>query len=472
MLEALLEATDSVNVILWDYALTTILICCAVFFTFRTRGVQFRLLKEAIKLLSKSDEKKLEEIHKENKKHISSVKAFAVSLASRIGVGNLAGVATAITLGGPGAMFWMWMIALLGAATAFVESTLAQLYKRNAGTSFIGGPAYYMQYGMGKRWMGVIFAVLMAISFGLAVVTLQSNTVSAALSLAFGVDELYSGIFLTIFALIVIFGGIHRIASVNAVVVPIMAVCYFAISLGVVIMNYDQIPMVFNLIMSNAFGLDAMIGGGIGATLAIGLKRGVVSNEAGMGSAPHAAATADISHPVKQGLIQALGVFTDTLVICSCTAAIILFSSAPLDGSVNGIQLTQVALESIIGPVGSIFIAIALLVFAFCSIISCYYYGESNVRFITKNRTVLLVYRLLVAPAIIIGALISLDLAWGITDLMMGLITITNVIAIIVLAPKSFAMLEHYQRERKKNKYVVFRKEDLPEGDHGDIECW
>ena len=390
-MELLNNWINGVNDILWSYILIIMLLGCAVWFTIKSRFVQFRMIGEMIRLLGDSAGK-----GEKGEKHISSFQAFAVSLASRVGTGNLAGVATAVAIGGPGSVFWMWLIALLGSSSAFVESTLAQLYKEKGKDSFIGGPAYYMLHGLGLRWMGVLFAVLISITFGFAFNSVQSNTICAAWEGAFGIDHAWIGAILTVLTLIVIFGGIQRIARVSSIVVPVMALGYIALALGIVLFNITRLPAVIETILSNAFGWEQAIGGSVGAALMQGIKRGLFSNEAGMGSAPNVAATAHVSHPVKQGLIQALGVFTDTLIICTCTAFIILFSGAPLDGSINGVQLTQQALSNEVGSIGSTFVALAILLFAFSSIIGNYYYGEANIRFITSKRSVLFIYRILV----------------------------------------------------------------------------
>ena len=387
-MELLNNWINGVNDILWSYILIIMLLGCAVWFTIKSRFVQFRMIGEMIRLLGDSAGK-----GEKGEKHISSFQAFAVSLASRVGTGNLAGVATAVAIGGPGSVFWMWLIALLGSSSAFVESTLAQLYKEKGKDSFIGGPAYYMLHGLGLRWMGVLFAVLISITFGFAFNSVQSNTICAAWEGAFGIDHAWIGAILTVLTLIVIFGGIQRIARVSSIVVPVMALGYIALALGIVLFNITRLPAVIETILSNAFGWEQAIGGSVGAALMQGIKRGLFSNEAGMGSAPNVAATAHVSHPVKQGLIQALGVFTDTLIICTCTAFIILFSGAPLDGSINGVQLTQQALSNEVGSIGSTFVALAILLFAFSSIIGNYYYGEANIRFITSKRSVLFIYR-------------------------------------------------------------------------------
>ena len=352
----------------------------------------------------------------------------------------------------------MWIIALLGASSAFVESTLAQLYKRRGKDSFIGGPAYYMERGLGLRWMGVFFAVLISITFGFAFNSVQSNTICAAWEGAFGFDHRIIGGILTVLTILIIFGGIQRIAKVSSIIVPVMALGYVALALGIVLFNIGKLPAVLELIINNAFGWEQAIGGSIGAALMQGIKRGLFSNEAGMGSAPNVAATADVSHPVKQGLIQTLGVFTDTLIICTCTAFIILFSGAPLDGSVNGVQLTQHALTNEVGSVGSIFVAIAILLFAFSSIIGNYYYGEANIRFVTQKRSVLFTYRLLVGGMVMFGALASLDLAWSLADITMGLMTICNLIAISLLSQPGIPFTERlYCPEAKRNNKSCFR---------------
>ncbi|RHJ94136.1 alanine/glycine:cation symporter family protein [Parabacteroides bouchesdurhonensis] len=461
------EWIGGINEILWSYVLIVMLLGCAIWFSLKTRFVQFRMIGEMVRLLGDSGI-----IKNREEKHISSFQAFAVSLASRVGTGNLAGVATAIAIGGPGAIFWMWLIALLGAASSFVESTLAQLYKIKGKDSFIGGPAYYMEKGLGLRWMGVLFAILITITFGFAFNSVQSNTICAAWAGAFGFDTAIVGGFLTFFTLLIIFGGIQRIAKVSGIIVPIMALGYIILALGVVLFNVTKLPEVLKLIVNNAFGWEQIAGGGVGAALMQGIKRGLFSNEAGMGSAPNVAATANVSHPVKQGLIQTLGVFTDTLIICTCTGFIILFSGAPLDGSINGVQLTQQALTNEIGNSGSIFVAVAILLFAFSSIIGNYYYGEANIRFFTKRKDVLIIYRLLCGGMVMFGALASLDLAWSLADVTMALMTICNLVAISLLSKEAFLLLQDYRVQKQKGiKNPLFEKSRIS-GLKGDIECW
>ena len=466
-MELLNNWINGVNDILWSYILIIMLLGCAVWFTIKSRFVQFRMFGEMIRLLGDSAGK-----GEKGEKHISSFQAFAVSLASRVGTGNLAGVATAVAIGGPGSVFWMWLIALLGSSSAFVESTLAQLYKEKGKDSFIGGPAYYKLHGLGLRWMCVLFAELISITFGFAFNSVQSNTICAAWEGAFGIDHAWIGAILTVLTLIVIFGGIQRIARVSSIVVPVMALGYIALALGIVLFNITRLPAVIETILSNAFGWEQAIGGSVGAALMQGIKRGLFSNEAGMGSAPNVAATAHVSHPVKQGLIQALGVFTDTLIICTCTAFIILFSGAPLDGSINGVQLTQQALSNEVGSIGSTFVALAILLFAFSSIIGNYYYGEANIRFITSKRSVLFIYRILVGGMVMFGALASLDLAWSLADVTMGLMTICNLIAFSLLIRQAFLLLQDYVAQKKAGiKSPVFDKNKIPEL-KDKAQCW
>lgn len=468
MMEVLQNIINAVNDVLWTYVLIAMLIGCAVYFTWRTRFVQFRNLREMLRLLTESAPKS-----NDGTRQVSSFQAFAVSIASRVGTGNLAGVATAIAVGGAGAVFWMWLIALLGSVNAFVESTLAQLYKRKDKDSFIGGPAYYMQYGLGKRWMGILFAVLIAITFGFAFNSVQSNTICAAWEHAFGIDHTWMGIGLTVTTLVIIFGGIHRIATVSSWLVPIMAVSYIILALGIVIYNITEIPAVLGHIVRSAFGWEQAIGGGMGAAVMQGIKRGLFSNEAGMGSAPNVAATATVSHPVKQGFIQALGVFTDTLVICTCTAFIILVSNPSPDASLNGIQLTQAAFTEQVGSLGSVFVAIAILLFAFSSIIGNYYYGESNIRFISRSPIYLWIYRVLVGAMVMCGAVMSLDLAWSLADVTMGLMTICNLIAIVLLSRQVLWLLRDYTAKKRKGiSSPTFNKAEMPEPMRHDVECW
>ena len=472
------ELITLVNDAIWGYVLIFVLVACGVWFTFKTRFVQFRMVGEMFRLLTDSAVNTVEEQVKEQKKgetskHISSFQAFAVSVATRVGTGNLAGVASAIAIGGPGSVFWMWLIALIGSATAFVESTLAQLYKQKHKDSFIGGPAYYIQKGLKQRWMAITFAILITCQFGLSNNSIQANTICGAMQEAFGWSPLWVGLFLAILALFIVFGGIQRIAQVSAVLVPVMAVGYLLLAIVIIIMNIGLIPYVFKIIVEDAFGIQQIAGGGIGATIINGVKRGLFSNEAGEGSAPNVAATATVTHPVKQGLIQALGVFTDTLLVCSCTAFIILISGLYKVPELNGIALTQTALQTEVGAIGPIFIAVAILLFAFSSIIGNYYYGEANIRFITPNNTVMTIYRICSAGVMVMfGALASFELVWNIVDFFMAFLTACNLIAIVILGRYAFRLLDDYRQQKRKGiKEPVFHRRQLPEIED-EIECW
>ena len=469
------ELITQINDAIWGYVLIAALIICGIWFTWKTRGVQFRMVGEMIRLLTDSATSGTGSLSDKDKnhKHISSFQAFAVSVATRVGTGNLAGVATAIAIGGPGAVFWMWVIALIGSATAFIESTLGQLYKQRHKDSFVGGPAYYIEKGLHCKWMAYLFAVLITITFGLSYNSIQSNTICGAMQEAFGWNPLIVGGILSVVALIIIFGGLHRIANVSAVLVPLMAIGYFILVVVIMIMNIQLIPHVMKVIFTSAFGLDQGVGGAIGATIMNGVKRGLFSNEAGEGSAPNVAATATVSHPVKQGLIQALGVFTDTLLVCSCTAFMILISGLYNTPELNGIALTQAALNSEIGAIGPTFIAIAILLFAFSSIIGNYYYGEANIRFMTSSNIVLTVYRVFSGGVLVMfGAMASLEIVWNLGDLCMALLTACNLVAIISLGKYAFRLLEDYRQQKRRGiKEPVFHRGQLPEIEK-DLMCW
>lgn len=468
-MESLQQIIDSANDLLWSYVMIAALLLCAAYFTLRSGFVQFRMIGEMFRQLINSTERRRDE----GVKHISPFEAFVVSLASRVGTGNLAGVATAVAVGGPGAVFWMWIIALLGAANAFVESTLAQLYKRRSADSYIGGPAYYIEWGLKCRPMAILFSVLTIVTFGFAFNTVQSNTLCEAVENAFGIDRLYIGIAITVSTLIIIFGGIQRIAKVSSVVVPVMAVGYILLAFVVVAMNIGSLPEVLKTILNSAFGVEQVVGGGMGAAVMQGIKRGLFSNEAGMGSAPNAAATASTSHPVKQGLIQTLGVFTDTLIICSCTAFIILASGVELGGELDGVRLTQEALTSQIGVTGRIFVAVAIFFFAFSSIFGNYYYGEANVRFITSSQRVLNIYRIIVGAMVMGGAMMSLKMVWSLADLTMGLMTLCNIVALVLLGRQALLLLDDYRRQKREGKDPVFEKRAIKElAENDNIECW
>lgn len=453
----------------WDWhSIIIVLVLCGIYFTIRTRFVQFRMFPEMCRLLVEASPRGKE------KQNVSSFQAFSVSVATRVGTGNLAGVAGAIAVGGPGAVFWMWIIALIGSATAFVESTLAQLFKRRSDESFIGGPAYYILHGLHSRWMAALFAILLVLTFGLSYNSIQSNTIADALHKSFNFDPIIVGVILSVLALIIVFGGIHRIAKFSSVIVPVMAIGYLILAIVILTMNYEKIPDMFVLIVKSAFGFGPVAGGMLGAAISNGIKRGLFSNEAGEGSAPNVAATASVSHPVKQGLIQSLGVFTDTLLVCSCTAFIILISGFYGGvGEVEGITVTQDALESQIGSVGQIFVAIAIFFFAFSSIIGNYYYGEANIMFLTRKKWVLQVFRILSGGVMVmIGAIASIKAVWTLGEVFMAIITFCNLVAIVLLGKYAFKLLADYRSQKKQGiKSPSFKKSLFPNL-KDDIDAW
>ena len=464
-----MDIINTINDWLWGYLLIGLLLVAAVWFTIKSRGVQFRMFGEMWRLLANSGKREGDSA-KDSHHTVSSFQAFAVSIASRVGTGNLAGVATAIAVGGAGAVFWMWVIALLGSSSAFVESTLAQLYKVKGENSFKGGPAYYIQKGLGKRWWAVIFAVLITVTFGLAFNSVQANTITAAAKVSFGWDPVIVGGIISIMTLIVIFGGIQRISRFSEIVVPVMAIAYILLAVTVIIMNAGKIPEVFSMIFREAFTGSAALGGGVGSALMMGIKRGLFSNEAGEGSAPNVAATASVSHPVKQGLLQTLAVFTDTLLICTCTALIILFSGVLGNGE-SGIALTQSALEAEVGGIGGTFVAVAIFFFAFTSIVSNYYYGETNLQFISGKRWIIPAYRLTVGGMVMVGAITSLEAAWAMADICMGLMTLCNLLAIFLLGKYAMRLLKDYQAQRKAGKNPVYHSSTISEI-ADETECW
>ncbi|MCR8744939.1 alanine/glycine:cation symporter family protein [Romboutsia lituseburensis] len=465
-MEILLKMIDSINTFLWSYILIAMLITLGLYFTFKTKFVQFRYFKEMFRLLGDG-------ASKDNKTEgkVSSFQAFCISTASRVGTGNIAGIAIAIVSGGPGAIFWMWLIAIIGSASSFVESTLAQIFKVKDTDGYRGGPAYYMEQGLNKRWMGITFAVLITICFGFVFNAVQANTVAAAFNSAFGIDKLTIGLIVSILTAFVIFGGVHRIAKVSEVIVPILAGLYILVAIFIMISNITQLPGVFKLIFESAFGVREVTMGTMGGMMLTGIKRGLFSNEAGMGSAPNAAATADTSHPVKQGLIQSLGVFTDTIVICSCTAFIVLLYPTYMETGLTGIELTQAALTAHIGPVGNIFIAVCIFLFAFSSIVGNYYYGQSNMEFIKLNKIILNIFRVLVVCMVLFGSLTKVQIVWDLADVFMGLMAIINLIAISLLGKYAFIALEDYTLQKKNGiKDPVFDASKIPGLEN--VECW
>lgn len=456
-----MEILDLINNF-WSYILIIALLFCAIYFTIKTRCVQFTMIGEMIKQLANSG-KKHNAPHDTDKKHsISSFQAFAVSIASRVGTGNLAGVATAIAIGGPGAVFWMWIIALLGASNAFIESTLAQLYKVKGEKSYMGGPAYYIKYGIGNKAWANLFAILITITFGLAYNSVQSNTIATAVNASFGWSPTIVGIALTILSLLIICGSIQSISRFSEIIVPIMAIAYILLAIIIIAMNITQIPSILKLIVTEAFSIESTLGGGIGMAMLMGIKRGLFSNEAGEGSAPNVAATASVSHPVKQGLVQSLAVYTDTIIICTCTALIILCSGT-FYTQYNGIELTQVALSHEIGAIGRDFVTIAIFLFAFTSIIGNYYYGETNIQFMTKKRSMLYLYRGAVGTMVMVGAVASLDFVWAIADITMGMMTICNLAAILILGKYAIVALNDYREQRLRGYDPTYHTSTIPE---------
>ncbi|WP_293720627.1 alanine/glycine:cation symporter family protein [uncultured Phascolarctobacterium sp.] len=432
------------NDILWSYVLIVMLVGLGIWFSLKTRFVQVRCLKEMVRLLKEGVGQKTEH------NHISSFQAFCVSTASRVGVGNIAGIAIAIVSGGPGAIFWMWIIAVLGSATGFIESTLAQIYKvPREGGGYRGGPAYYIKNVLGNKPMAALFAVLISVTFGLIFNSVQANTITVSLQAAFGLDRFVMGCIIAALTGIVIFGGVARIAKVAEWMVPIMAGLYLLIALGVTLMNIEKLPQVFATIFESAFGWQAVAGGGMGAALMTGIKRGLFSNEAGMGSVPNAAATASATHPVKQGLIQAFGVFVDTLLVCSASAFIVLLSDGYTEGKLTGIELVQQSLSQQLGPWAPSFLAGMICLFAFSSIVGNYYYGEINIGFISKNYMTLLLFRIFVVGMVLFGSVAKVALVWDMADLFMALMAITNLVAIALLGKYAYIALHDYMDQKR-----------------------
>ena len=460
--------TDLINLmndLLWGSILVYLLVGVGIYFTVRLGFIQFRHFGHMFSVLKNS--------RKADKAGISSFQALCTSLAARVGTGNMAGVAVALTAGGPGAIFWMWLIAMLGMATSFAESTLAQLYKtKDDDGNYRGGPAYYMEKGLGMRWMGVLFSVFLIIAFGLVFNAVQANSIANAMSNAFGWNNLYVGIAVVLLSAIVIFGGIKRIARVAEMIVPIMALLYLALALFIMFSNLEKLPDVLMLIFKSAFGLQEAAAGGLGYAIAQaminGIKRGLFSNEAGMGSAPNAAASATPypPHPASQGYVQMLGVFMDTIVICSATVAIILMSGEYVGQAteVTGIELTQRALSSQVGDWGGIFVAVAIFFFAFTSIIANYSYAETNLIFLEHNHKAgLSIFRVIVLGMVMFGALASLPVVWSLADVSMGLMAIVNLVAIILLSGIVIKLAKDYNRQLSEGKVPTFDPNDFPE---------
>jgi len=430
------------NDFLWSKVLIVALISIGLLFTFRSRFVQFRYFFHMFTMLQGSFESEPGQV--------SSFQALALSVAGRVGAGNIAGVAVAISLGGPGAIFWMWVIALIGMATSFFECTIGQVFKQTEPDgSFRGGPAYYMERALGQRWMGSVFSVLLLITFGFGFNAVQSYTVANSVNDTFGIPTSITGFMLMVILGLVIFGGVKRIAQIAEFIVPAMAGGYFLMALFVLATNIPQIPGVISLIVSSAFGLVPAIAGGIGTALIYGVKRGLFSNEAVLGSAPNVASIAYVKHPVNQGIIQSFSVFIDTIILCTCTAAVILLSSVYQPGSeASGILLTQSAMAEHIGGFGRAFITIALVLFAFTSIIYNYYLGENSLNFFSEgNKTIFTVFRILTLVLIIWGAVQDLSTVFGFADLTMGLLAIVNIVALFKLANLGLRVMRDFDEQ-------------------------
>ncbi|MFB7631322.1 alanine/glycine:cation symporter family protein [Streptomyces sp. NPDC056149] len=460
----------SVSDHLWTWLLIPLVIGAGLYFTIRSKAVQLRLLPETFRVLREKTSPRAD-----GRKQVSAFGAFTISAAARVGTGNIAGVATAITLGGAGAVFWMWAMAIIGAASAFVESALAQLYKvRGATGTYRGGPAYYMQRALGKRWLGVLFAVVITATFGFVFNAVQANTITTVVggSLPEADGSWFgpaTGLLLAALLGLAVFGGVRRLSSVTSVLVPVMAIVYLLLGLAVVLLNITEFPRVIADIVGGAFGLRELAAGGIGAAIQQGIRRGMFSNEAGLGSAPNAGAAAEVSHPVKQGLVQSLGVFFDTLLVCTMTAFIVLVTNPELAGR-QGADLTQNALSGTLGSwAGHVLTAVVFLL-AFSSMIGNYYYGETNIQFITRKRWVLSSYRTLVLAAVVLGSLGSVSIVWNLADVSMGIMALINLLAIIPLSGIAFRLLEDYLAQRRAGLDPLFTRDRLP-GLKG-IQCW
>lgn len=472
-MESILNAVTAVNDRLW-LVVIVVLVGSGIWFCATTLLVQVRYIPDMFKAIVE----KPSDIS-EGQKGISAFKAFTISAASRVGTGNVAGVAIAVAVGGPGAVFWMWMIAIIGGATSFVESTLAQVYKVRDKDSYRGGPAYYMTKALNWKWLAVIFAILISVTYGFVFNAVQANSISAAVTNSFGTDGMMSkwivGLVLAAMTAAIVFGGIQRIAKFTQVIVPVMAVLYIAIGLIVVIINIGEVPAMITSIVSHAFGIREFAGATLGAVIMQGVRRGLFSNEAGMGSVPNAAATASVSHPAKQGLIQTLGVYFDTLIVCSITAFIILLAKPDLYESDGGMELTQNALASSVGEWGIHFLTVVIIFLAFSSVIGNYYYGESNIEFLTKNRAYLQGFRVLVTLCVLGGAIGSVPLVWALADVFSGLMAITNLVAVVPLTGVALAVLRNFTRQRKLGLDPVFHRDDEEiRGLRGweGMECW
>ena len=456
------DVLTELNDFMYTYVLIIMLVGVGIFFTVKTKGVQFRLIIDGIKSMTEkagTDEN--------GRKKVSSFQALMISTASRVGTGNIAGIATAIATGGPGAVFWMWVTALIGGASAFVESTLAQIYKVKQSGQFRGGPSYYMEKALGKRWLGVLFSILLITCFAYGFNGLQAYNMASAIeyyvpNYSKTSGPMIVGMIIALATAVVIFGGAQRIGFFSSVIVPIMAGLYILLGLVTMIMNITEIPTVFVLIFRNAFDVQAIIGGFAGSAVVIGIKRGLFSNEAGMGSAPNASASADVDHPVNQGLVQVISVFIDTILVCSATAMMLFISGVEgISGVLDGIPYVQAAVKENVGEIGMHFITFSIFAFAFSSIIGNYFYAESNILFIKNNRFLLFCFRLTCIVAVFLGAKADFLLVWNLADVTMGFMAIVNIIAIFLLRKTAIAALDNYEQMKKQGEKPVFDEKSI-----------
>ncbi|WP_099190784.1 alanine/glycine:cation symporter family protein [Tepidibacter mesophilus] len=451
------------NGLIWSKALIILCLGAGIYFSIRTRFLQVRLLKDMVKLLFGGGS---------SEKGVSSFQAFALSVSGRVGTGNIAGVATAIAMGGPGALFWMWAIAFLGAGSAYVEATLAQIYKVEQDGEYRGGPAYYIEKGMNNKWYATTFAVATIVAMGFFLPGVQSNSIAAGLDNAFGVSATATGIILVVFLSLIIFGGVKRISKAAEIIVPIMATGYILVALIIIVVNISQLPAVIALVFKSAFGVQPAFAGILGLAISWGVKRGIYSNEAGQGTSPHAAAAAEVSHPAKQGLVQAFSVYIDTLFVCSATGFMILitgmyniydgaggFIANNLGDVEIGPIYTQKAVETLFPSFGSAFVAIALFFFAFTTLMAYYYIAETNVAYLirkSKNKSLINVLRFAMLGATFYGAIKTANLAWALGDIGVGAMAWLNVIAILIMGKPALIALKDYEDQKKQGKDPVF----------------
>ena len=460
--------------LLWSKVLIALLVGIGIWFTFATRFVQFRYFGKMFGILTANH-------HEADGRHLSSFQALILSVAGRVGGGNIAGVAVAITLGGPGAIFWMWVVGLMGMATSFIECTLAQVYKTaEPDGAYRGGPAHYIERGLGSKWkwLAVVYSILLLVTFGIGFIALQSYAVATSLQDAFSIPLYYSGIGLALVVGLIIFGGVKRIAQVAEVLVPIMAGGYLLIAIVVLGLNFTEIPATLKLIVESAFGIGPVVGGGIGAAILMGVKRGLFSNEAGLGSAPNVAAVAYVPHPANQGVVQSFSVFIDTIILCTCTALIILMGTAydpSLTDSSQGVALTQASLATHIGEWGRVFVSIAMLLFGFSTVLYNYYLGENSVSYLTTGRSnefVMNGFRVVVICLCCLGAIMDLGTVFGFADLTMGLLALVNLMALALLFKTGKRVLGDYDRQLKSgNKVPTFHAEEFTDLNL-DAESW